>query len=84
MHVGNIDQKQYLKYLGMYIDKHNTSEQQIKYVKTKIAKNSGILNKLRYYLDLNILQQLCLILIYPYKNYGFIRKYMHAATPRLS
>jgi flagellin-specific chaperone FliS len=39
----------------MYIDKHITWEQQIKHVKAKISKNTGIINKLRYRLDLNML-----------------------------
>ena len=47
---GNIEQTQYIKYLGMHIDKHITWEQQIKHVKAKISKNTGIINKLRYYL----------------------------------
>lgn len=70
--IGNIEQKQYIKYLGMYIDKHITWEQQIKHVKAKIAKNTGILNKLRYYLDLNMLKQLYYTLIFPYLNYGLM------------
>ena len=47
-----LEQTQYIKYLGMYIDRHITWEQQIKHVKAKIAKNTGIINKLRYHLDL--------------------------------
>jgi flagellin-specific chaperone FliS len=33
-------------------------EQQVKHVNSKIAKNIGIINKLRYYLDLKMLKQL--------------------------
>ncbi len=33
--IGNIEQTQYIKYLGRYIDKHITWEQQIKHVKAK-------------------------------------------------
>ena len=67
--IGNIEQTQYIKYLGMYIDKHITWEQQIKRVKAKISKNTGIINKLRYHLDLNTLKQLYYTLIYPFINY---------------
>ena len=70
--IGNIEQTQYIKYLGMYIDKHITWEQQIKHVKAKISKNTGIINKLRYYLDLNTLKQLYYTLIYPFINYGLM------------
>ena len=45
----------------MYIDKHITWEQQIKHVKAKISKNTGIINKLRYH-----------TLIYLSINYGLM------------
>ena len=39
---------------------------------TKDSKNTGIMNKLRYYLDLKTLKQLYNTLIYPYLNYGLM------------
>ena len=38
----------------------------------KLAKNTGIINKLRYYVDLKMLKQLYFALIYPYINYGLM------------
>ena len=41
-------------------------------VNNKKAKNLGILSKLRYYIDLNILKQIYYTLIYPCLSYGFL------------
>ena len=38
----------------------------------KLARNLGILSKLRYYIDLNILKQIYYALIYPYLSYGIL------------
>ena len=44
----------------------------IKHVNNEIAENTGIINKLRYYLDLKTLEQLYYTLIYPYLSYGLM------------
>ena len=49
--VSQIEQKQYIKYLGVYIDQNLNWEQHIKFVLGKISKNIGIINKLRHYLN---------------------------------
>ena len=54
IHVGNITETDYIKYLGVYIDKYISWDQQINHVKNKIAKNTGIINKLRSYLDIEM------------------------------
>ena len=41
-------------------------------LKVKYQKNTGIINKLRFYVDLNTLKQLYYTLIYPYINYGLM------------
>ena len=38
----------------------------------KLARNLGILSKLRYYIDLKILKQIYYALIYPYLSYSFL------------
>ena len=38
----------------------------------ELNKNTGIINKLRYYLDLKMLKQLCYTPIYPCINYGLM------------
>ena len=70
LNVHNIDCKSYIKYLGIYLDEHLQRESQIQHVNNKLAKNVGIINKLRHYLDFHLLKQLYYTLIYPYLNYG--------------
>ena len=70
--IKNIEKRDFIKYLGIYIDKNLNWDYQIKHVNNKIAKNTGIINKLRYYLDLKTLKQLYYTLIYPYLNYGLM------------
>ena len=52
------------------MDKHLNWQPQIQHVNNKLAKNVGILSKLRYYIDLNILKQIYYALIYPYLCHG--------------
>jgi hypothetical protein len=70
--IANVKQKSYIKYLGIFLDEHLSWEYQIKHVNNKIAKNVGIITKLRYYLDLSMLKQLYYTLVYPYLNYGIM------------
>lgn len=70
--IANIEQKDNIKYLGIYLDEHLNWEYQIKHINNKIAKNIGIIYKLRYYLDFNMLKQLYYTLVYPYLNYGLM------------
>ena len=70
--IHDIEQKDFIKYLGIYIDKHLKWERKLKRVKSKISKNTGIINKLGFYVDLNTLKQLYCTLIYPYINYGLM------------
>ena len=70
--IPQIDQKDYIKYLGVYIDQHLTWEYQIKFVHSKVSKNIGIINKLRHYLSLKTLRDIYYSLIYPYLAYGVL------------
>ena len=70
VNIPNIEQKNYIKYLGVYIDKNLSWTPHICHINNKISKNIGIINKLRYYLDLHVLKQLYYSLIYPYLQYG--------------
>ena len=72
INIANVKQKSYIKYLGIFLDEHLSWEYQIKHVNNKIAKNVGIITKLRYYLDLSMLKQLYYTLVYPYLNYGIM------------
>ena len=72
IHLKNITQESYVKYLGVYLDEYFNWEHQIKHINNKVNKNIGIINKLRYYVDLKMLKQLYYTLIYPYLNYGIM------------
>lgn len=72
IHIPNIEQKAYIKYLGVYIDDKVSWTYQIKHINNKIAKNIGIMYKLRHYLSLKMLRQLYYNLIYPYINYALL------------
>ena len=58
LNIHNIECKSYIKYLGIYLDEHLQWESQIQHVNNKLAKNVGIINKLRHYLDFHMLKQL--------------------------
>ncbi len=51
INIRHIEEKSHIKYLDInyYIDNNFKWTQQIKHVKSKIAKNTGVLNNLRYY-----------------------------------
>ena len=67
--IHNIERKSQIKYLGAYIDQNLHWGSQIQNIK-KLVKNIGIINKLRYYVDLLTLKQFHFSLIYPYLTYG--------------
>ena len=45
---------------------------QIQHISNRVAKNNGIINKLRYHLNLKVMKQLYHTLIFPYLNYGIV------------
>ena len=67
--IHNIESKSQIKYLGVYIDQNLHWGSQIQNIK-KLVKNIGIINKLRYYVDLLTLKQFHFSLLYPYLTYG--------------
>lgn len=72
INIMNIDCKTYIKYLGTYIDHKLNWEQQIRHVNSKLSKNTGIINKLKHYVNLKTLRQLYFNLIYPYLHYAIL------------
>ena len=58
--------------LGIFIDSNLSWKPRIKYISKKIKRNVGILSKLRYYVDTDILVNLYYALIYPYLIYGIL------------
>jgi hypothetical protein len=65
--IPNITRTSCIKYLDVYIDEHLQW-----HVNSKIAKNIGILFKLRRYLNIHMLTNLYYTLIYPYLSYGLM------------
>ena len=72
LNIPNISRESCIKYLGIYIDQPLWLQSQISHVNSKIAKNTGILFKLRHLLNLRMLTNLYYTLIYPYLNFGLM------------
>ena len=64
-----ITQKQYIKFLGVYIDEHLSWKEHINYICNKIAKSVGIIYRSRYLLSSATRLSLYYTLIYPYLTY---------------
>ena len=60
----------YIKYLGMYIDKHLNWNQHIDELTKKLNRANGILSKLRYNTTLDICLQVYYAIFYSYLIYG--------------
>ena len=74
LHINNIPivRVQEFDFLGITLNQHMTWKNHIKKVSTKIAKTSGILNKIKNYMPKYILLQLYHSLILPHLNYGIL------------
>ena len=83
INVNNIKIKSQIKYLGVYIDQHLHWEPQIKHINSKLAKNMGIITKLRHYVNLRTMKQLYYSFIYPYLTYA-ITNWGRACKTRLN
>ena len=62
--------KDYVKFLGVLIDKNLTWKYHIDYVASKIIRVVGIISRLRHCVPLNTLIQIYHSLIFPYTYYG--------------
>ena len=60
------------KFLGVTIDENRTWKYHIDELATKISKNVGIINRLKYYLLSRILLTLYNSLVLPYLNYSIL------------
>ena len=56
----------------MYIDQHLHWGPQIKHINNKLAKNRGIITKLRYCVNLHTMKQPYYSFFYPYLTYAII------------
>ena len=65
-----LENKDYLKFLGVLIDKHLTWKQQIDYISSEISKIIGPITRLRHHVPLNTLLQIYPSLVFPFMYYG--------------
>ena len=67
-----LTEKDSIKYLGIMLDSNLNWKKQVQSISTKIKRSVGILSKLRYYVNLDILINLYYSLIYPFLIYGLV------------
>ena len=67
-----LQRKQKIKYLGVLLDETMSFNHHISYICTRIARNNGIIPKLRHYLTLLQMKQIYCSLIYPYISYAIL------------
>ena len=60
----------YIKYLGMYIDKYSNWNVHLEELGKKLSKGNGVISKLRYNVPLNICIQVYYAIFYSYLNIG--------------
>ena len=61
-----LQRRQKIKYLGVLLDETMSFNHHISYICTRIARNNGIISKLRHYLTFLQMKQIYYSLIYPY------------------
>lgn len=66
----SLENKEYVKFLGLLIDSKLSWKNHIDYISTKISKSIGLIAKLRYFVPQNTLITLYWSLVHPYLNYG--------------
>jgi hypothetical protein len=65
-----LQQEKCIKYLGIFIDSNLSWKPQVDNIAKKIKRSVGVLSKLRYYVNINILTNIYYALICPYLIYG--------------
>jgi hypothetical protein len=67
-----LEKVDHIKYLGVFIDSHLSWKYQISHIAKKIRRGIGILSKVRYLVNTNILVKLYYAIIYPFFLYALI------------
>ena len=67
-----LEQKSYVKYLGLLIDSNLSWKYHIGHITSKISKTVGIIARLRYYVPTSVLLRIYQSLIIPYLSYGIV------------
>ena len=68
----SLEQKSYIKYLGVSIDQNLSWKNHVDSVIVKISKTIGMIAKLRYYVPSTVLVNIYNSLILPYITYGLL------------
>jgi hypothetical protein len=68
----NLNQVQSIRFLGVHLDSHLTWTNHINYIKSKISKGLGIINKVKQLLNKSTLLTLYYSFVYPYLTYCLI------------
>lgn len=66
----SLEQKNYVKYLGILLDGNLSWNSHIDYITVKISKTIGIIARLRHFVPFNTLLNIYRSLIHPYISYG--------------
>ena len=67
-----LTEKDSIQYLGIMLDSNLNWKKQVQSISTKIKRSVGILSKLRYYVNLDILINLYYSLMHPFLIYGLV------------
>ena len=65
-----LEQKEYVKYLGVILDSHLSWKYHIGYINSKISKTIGVIARLRHFVPKTTLIRIYQSLIFPYMSYG--------------
>ena len=67
-----LEQKSYVKYLGVLIDSNLSWKYHTGHITSKISKTVGIIARLRYYVPTSVLLRIYQSLIFPYLSYAIV------------
>ena len=67
-----IQKENYIKSLGINLDSNLHWKYHILQVSKKISKGIGVLTKIRHYINIHVLTQLCYTLIFPFLTHGVV------------
>ena len=67
-----LQRRQKIKYLGVLLDETMSFNHHISYICARIARNNGIISKLRHYHTFLQMKQIYYTLIYPYISYAIL------------
>ena len=70
--VAYLEQQDYVKYLGILIDKNLSWKYHIDYVASKISRTIGIIARLRHFIPLSTLLTIYRSLVAPHLTYGIL------------